>query len=255
MIDLVAYRNTERDKSRVADLMRLLPANISSVLDIGARDGFVSLRLAEAIPSVTSLDLVKPSIRHDKIKCVTGDVCGMEFNDNAFDLVFCAEVLEHIPATLLGNACDELRRVSCRYILIGVPYMQDLRVSRTTCVTCGKVNPPWGHVNSFDEPRLRELFPDCEIVDKSFVGKVKQRTNFVACYLMDLAGNPYGTYAQDEPCIHCGATIEPPHERTFLQKLITKSAFLAQQIQAPFVEAQPIWMHVLLEKKKVARPV
>lgn len=248
-MDLATYRNSAQEKARVADLMALLPPNISSVLDIGARDGFVSLRLAKTIPSVTALDLAKPSIEHEKIKCVSGDVCGLEFNDNAFDLVFCAEVLEHIPTKLLGDACDELKRVSYRYILIGVPYRQDIRVACTTCVTCGNVNPPWGHVNRFDERRLSQLFPDCEIVDRSFVGKVKQRTNFVACYLMNLAGNPYGTYTQDEQCVHCGGAITSPPERTFIQKLFTKAAFLAQDVQAPFVREQPIWIHLLLEKK------
>ncbi len=250
MPDITEYRESEREKSRVADLMGLVPRKISSVLDVGARDGFVSRQLAETIPSVTSLDLIKPSIAHETIRCVTGDVCGMKFDDNAFDLVFCAEVLEHIPESLLGNACRELRRVSCRYIIVGVPYMQDIRVSRTTCVTCGKANPPWGHVNRFDERRLRGLFPDCEFVETSFVGKARERTNFVSCYLMDLAGNPYGTYCQDEPCVHCGGDITGPPARTFMQKLCTKAAFLAQHMQTPFVKEQPIWMHVLLEKRK-----
>ena len=250
MTDLAAYRNSEREKQRVADLMRLLPRDISSVLDIGARDGFVSLRLAETIPAVTALDLVEPSIKHDNIKCVTGDICELAFNDNAFDLVFCAEVLEHIPTNMLGNACNELKRVSYRYIIVGVPYKQDIRVYRTTCSTCLKVNPPWGHVNSFDEHRLIQLFPGCEIIEKTFVGKVKQRTNFVACYLMDLAGNPYGTYSQDEPCVHCGGKIAPPQDRTLIQKLFTKAAFLSQQLQAPFIKEQPIWIHVLLKKRQ-----
>ena len=32
--------------------------------------------------------------------------------------------------------------------------------------------------------------------------------------LLDLAGNPFGTYDQEEPCIHCGAKLKPPPRRS-----------------------------------------
>jgi hypothetical protein len=68
------------------------------------------------------------------------------FADDFFDFVLCAEVLEHIPTASLSRACSELGRVSKHYVLIGVPYRQDIRVGRTTCWSCRKKNPPWGHI-------------------------------------------------------------------------------------------------------------
>ena len=40
MFDIETYRNSEQEKPRTANLVRLLPRGRSSVLDIGACDGF-----------------------------------------------------------------------------------------------------------------------------------------------------------------------------------------------------------------------
>ena len=73
---------------------------------------------------------------------------------------------------------------------------------------CGKTNPPWGHVNIFDEQS--SLFPRCSLNKTPFVGSTNDRTNPLSAWLMDIAGNPWGVYEQDEPCIHCGKRISPP---------------------------------------------
>lgn len=255
MSDLSEYRNSERERERIADLMGLLPNNIETVLDIGARDGFIPKLLVDRVSRVTSLDLEKPAIDHDRIRCVKGNVTALDFQDASFDLVLCAEVLEHIPPRMLTIACDELSRVSNRYVLIGVPYKQDIRVGRTTCRVCGKKNPPWGHVNSFDESRLRRLFLSLQVARQSFVGTGGTGTNWLSCLLMDMAGNPYGTYSQDEPCIYCGAALRSPTERNLLEKVFTRAAFYVTFAQTPFSRQHPNWIHVLFEKRGSANRV
>lgn len=227
--------------------MDLVPPG-NSALDIGARDGFISKLLAERFAAVTALDLQQPQIDHARIRCVQGDITALKFPDASFDLVFCAEVLEHIPPHLLDTACRELARVSGQYLLVGVPYRQDIRLGRTTCGRCHKVNPPWGHVNSFDQRRLSQLFPGLAVAKRSFVGETDEHTNPLSCALMDWAGNPYGTYSQDEPCGHCGAALTPPRERTLMQKVATKAAFAGMGLQRRFVKPHPNWIHLLLKK-------
>lgn len=46
-VDLKAYRESKNEKERIGDLFRLIPERGSEALDIGARDGFLSLKLAE----------------------------------------------------------------------------------------------------------------------------------------------------------------------------------------------------------------
>ncbi len=227
--------------------MDLLPPG-DSALDIGARDGFISKLLADHFAAVTALDLQRPQIDHERIRCVQGDITALGFPDASFDLVFCAEVLEHIPPHLLATACRELARVAGQYVLIGVPYRQDIRVGRTTCSRCHKVSPPYGHVNTFDQSRLSQLFPGLTVAKRSFVGETNEHTNSVSSALMDWAGNPYGTYSQDEPCGHCGAVLTNPPERTALQKAATKLAFVGTGLQQRFVKPHGNWIHLLLKK-------
>ncbi len=247
-MDLTEYRNSAAEKERVSDLIGLIQGNGITALDIGARDGFISKLLTDHFAKVTALDLEQPAIVHERIHCVKGNITALPFGDNSFDLVFCAEVLEHIPTHLLTTACNELIRVSKDYVLIGVPFKQDIRVGRTTCSGCGKVNPPWGHVNSFDEKKLELLFTGLTIIKKSFVGESATQTNPFSCALMDWAGNPYGTYTQDEGCVHCGANLEGPVTRTILQKIFTKFAFWGIAVQKPFTKPHGNWIHLLLKK-------
>ena len=59
--DLDNYRNSEQEKARTADLVRLLPPGRSSALDIGARDGFFSRLLTEYFETVTAFGLEIPA--------------------------------------------------------------------------------------------------------------------------------------------------------------------------------------------------
>ncbi len=248
-MDLTEYRSSPIEKQRLADLMGLVPPAGATALDVGARDGFVSKMLAGRFERVTALDLDVPTIHHERVVCVKGDVTALEFADSSFDLVFCAEVLEHIPPMLLERACLELARVTKGALVVGVPYRQDTRVGRLTCNECGKVSPPWGHVNNFDEEKLAKLFPSCQLEKQTFVGSNNERTNSLSAAMMDLAGNPYGSYGQEEPCIHCGASFTPPPERRFWQKVLTKTAFVAVTAQRQFVKPNPNWIHQLRRKR------
>jgi Methyltransferase domain len=248
-MDLTEYRASESERKRIADLTRLLPGDLDSALDVGARDGFISKLLVGHFPNVTALDLEEPRIDDERIRCVKGDVTGLNFPDASFDIVLCAEVLEHIPGRTLVRACSELSRVAREYLLIGVPYKQDLRVGRLTCRACGKKNPPWGHVNSFDENSLKKLFPSLDVVCLSFVGEVDAMTNAFSTFLTDLAGNPYGDYSQEEPCVYCRTKFRDPPERNLLQKALTKIACYVNEAQKAFHKRRPNWIHVLFKKR------
>lgn len=250
IIDLSAYRDSAIEQSRVGDLMGLLPDGLRSALDIGARDGYLSRKLRQRVSRVVALDLERPLIDDADIECVQGDATALAYADGTFDLLLCAEVLEHLPGPLLERACAELGRVAGGYVLIGVPYKQDLRLDRSTCQQCGAKNPPWGHVNRFDERRLAALFPDYQLVRHSFIGTAAAPTNALSCWLMDLAGNPYGTYRQNESCVACGQAMGHPPPRTLLQKCLTRAAVYTRKPQT-LLARHPNWIHVLLKKKAV----
>lgn len=248
-MELSKYRNSPTEQARTGDLMAMLPSGLRRALDVGARDGHLSRLLADRMPQVVALDLEQPEIDDARIECVQGDATALSFKSGEFDLVLCAEVLEHLPGSTLERACAELARVSGQYLLIGVPYRQDLRVGRSTCQHCGAKNPPWGHVNSFDEHRLDSLFPGYRIARMSYVGRASAPTNALAALLMDMAGNPYGTYVQQEGCVACGKQLGVPPPRTVLQRCLTRAAETVRRAQRPFARQRPNWIHVLFEKQ------
>lgn len=247
-MNIAQYRSSERELQRANDLLRLIPQNAYSALDVGARDGHFSRLLANRFEKVVALDLTRPTIDHPNIKCVIGDATRLPFDTDSFDFVFCAEVLEHIPRSSLHMACKELARVTRYQLLIGVPYKQDLRVAQTTCRKCGSTSPPWSHVNRFDENSLHQLFSTLDIESRSYVGESHELTNPISTWLMNLAGNPYGTYDQDEPCAHCGQTILPPPPRTMPQRICTHIACTLNKWQRSIASPHPAWIHVLLVK-------
>jgi SAM-dependent methyltransferase len=246
MSNLQQYRESPQEQARTADLLRLLPRGRKSVLDIGARDGHFSRLLTDFFSEVTALDLEKPAFVIPRVTTVAGDITKLQFNNASFDCVFCAEVLEHISA--LEQACRELMRVARHEIIIGVPFRQDTRFGRTTCRACGRINPPWAHVNTFDETKLQRLFAGMSMQATSFVGSNNDVTNPLSTALMDWAGNPWGTYDQDEPCIHCGAALVPPNGRSALSRVCSGLAVRLNRLQSSLSRPHANWIHMVFVK-------
>ena len=248
------YQPGSHEHERLSDLMRIVPRGHSSLLDAGARDGRISVLLAPFFKTVTALDLEKPDVCTENITAVQGDVTHLDFPDNSFDVVLCTEVLEHIPPESLRKACGEIIRAAGHCVAIGVPYDQDLRVAKTTCRSCGRTNSPHGHQGVFDEDRLKGLCGMMNHAHTSFVGKMKSRTSFLAAFLMNLAGSPWGTYGEDRRCLHCGGALLGPPHRSFLQKVCSGLAVCLDAAQSRFASPRPGWMHMVFTKKEPDRP-
>ncbi len=246
MTILEEYRASDMEVARTADLMRVVPRSRKSVLDIGARDGHFSKLLTSCFESVTALDLELPTFDIPGVTPVAGDVTRLQFDDSSFDCIFCTEVLEHIPD--LRKACREIIRVAKHDIVIGVPFEQDTRVGRCTCPACRKTNPPWGHVNTFTEARLLDLFQGTRHVSTSFVGTTTSRTTALAAFLMDRGLNPWGAYNQSEPCIFCGGRLQEPVGRRFWHKVCSSVAIRMDLLQERFAQPKPNWIHIVFSK-------
>ena len=249
MLNLDQYRASPVERERVADLFSLLGTG-ERVLDIGTRDGFLARQMTAQFSEVMALDLEMPKISGERITCVQGDVTALQFPDDSFDAVLCAEVLEHIPPALLPKACAEIARVTRGVAVIGVPYRQDTRLGRLDCAACGHRNPPWGHVNTFDEARLRELFqPNLCWKQHHFVSQNRSVTNSLSVALMDAAGNPWGDYSQEEPCVRCGASFVAPPPGGWKARLFCAIAGKLNSLQQRVTSPRPNWIHVLFEKR------
>jgi hypothetical protein len=241
-------RLSANERVRTRDLIDLAGCDTGRALDAGTWDGHLALRLADRYDAVVAMDLRPPALSHPRVRVIKGDITAMPFEDDAFDLVMCTEVLEHVPPDRLERACSELARVTRRHLVVGVPYRQDLRLGRTACADCGVLNPPWGHVNSFDRDRLLSLFPGLRPRQMSLMGRVDGRTNALAVAVTDLAGNPYGTYSQEQPCLACDRPlVRPPSPRGVRRALSALGLALRYGSVIRRGRFAPGWLHMRFE--------
>jgi len=89
----------------------------SAVLEIGIGNSFVSNYLKSKGYNISTCDFDK-DLKPDFV----ADVRKLSFNNNAYNLVTCFEVLEHIPFEDFDKAVDEITRVSSDKVLISIPY-------------------------------------------------------------------------------------------------------------------------------------
>jgi 2-polyprenyl-3-methyl-5-hydroxy-6-metoxy-1,4-benzoquinol methylase len=93
-------------------------------LEVGAGEGVISARLHERFGSCVSLDLPDDALVDEWQSrpgphYLNGDAQQLPFADDAFDLVVCVEVLEHLTDPEKG--LRELARVGTRHLLLSVP--------------------------------------------------------------------------------------------------------------------------------------
>ncbi len=133
------------------------------VLNIGVGNGWIE---REGVRRGWRVSAVDPSpgpierLRGEGIDAHLGSIAALPFPDGEFDLVFCSEVLEHLPDGDLALGVREVARVlkPAGRLLGSVPYRETLVEGRTVCPSCGTLFHRWGHRQSFDQARLRELF-------------------------------------------------------------------------------------------------
>jgi hypothetical protein len=103
-------------------------------------------------------------------------------------------------------------------------------------------------VNTFTQAKLIGLFPGAKLLAKSLVESSRDATNAASALLLDMAGNPWGVYEQEEPCIHCGAKLTPPKQIGFAQRALVKMAAILDKLQEPLVATHGNWIHLVFTK-------
>lgn len=124
------------------------------VLDVGTGAGQFAnaLALSGQFRSVTTIDPTRFSKYielSDDLRRLDMSIAKMSFDDDAFDVVVCMEVLEHLPEEIFLPAISELRRVCRGQLVITVPYREPEPISKT-------------HVRRFEDEDFARLFPSAD---------------------------------------------------------------------------------------------
>jgi SAM-dependent methyltransferase len=120
----VVRRLIDRFYGKVRSLVE--PLDPASVLDAGCGEGETVARLADCLPRrVAAIDIRPESVEFAQrrlpwIEASVQSLDELEFENGAFELVLCLEVLEHLERP--ERALAELSRVSSRDLVLSVPH-------------------------------------------------------------------------------------------------------------------------------------
>ena len=115
--DNFSYISIERWASFWHQIKTVSDARPQSILEVGVGNHVVYDYFKSRGFSITSVDNDKRT-RPD----VMGTVGRLPFKDNSFDVVLCAEVLEHLPYEVFEECLGELARVAKRNVVLTLPH-------------------------------------------------------------------------------------------------------------------------------------
>lgn len=149
------------DHARVAEVAELLPAEAKTLLDVGCGNGLFVNHLAATRPArftrLTGVDRSGAALGHVRPPRCQAAMEALPFADRAFDIATCMEVLEHVPVPAYPLALAELARVARRFVLVAVPWRQDLDADLCRCPSCRTMFNGDFHVRSYDQAAIDSL--------------------------------------------------------------------------------------------------
>jgi SAM-dependent methyltransferase len=149
------------DQTRCDAVAALIPAGVQTLLDVGCGNGMFVNSLARSdrrgFTRLAAVDRSAAALAHVRVARCRATIDALPFNDGSFDATTSMEVLEHLPVAVFPRALSELARVAQRYVLVSVPYKQDLAATMRSCPSCQtRFNADY-HMRSFDESLIGGL--------------------------------------------------------------------------------------------------
>lgn len=157
-----AELDPDRSMLRASEVARLLPPDVSSVLDVGTGDGRVLTPLRTMLDpavAVFALDRSATALRHVGLPSVLASADRLPMADLSVDVVLACELLEHLPPAVYDVARAELGRVARRAVVLTVPNRERLRRSDLLCRACGCRYNRRRHLRRFSADSMADVVP------------------------------------------------------------------------------------------------
>lgn len=204
------YSNNTHEIARAKEIVSYLPDEVKSVLDIGCGNGIITNMIDREL--VLGMDFASVPLKNVKRNAICASIDLLPLKKNKFDLILMTEVLEHLSNQIYTKAIQEINRLKAKYLLISVPFGEDLEVNQCKCGLCGFVFNTSHHYRKFDEHWYAKEFPDYD------VQLVKYTTNKIPPNLHIVQLKHYcGVYSdyKNASCPKCGG--RPISPRTILK--------------------------------------
>lgn len=127
------------------------PDDVGTVLDVGCGDGKLTEILAKQTgANFHGLDASYEALSRLSLPHTLGDIAQLPFSDNQFDMVMATDVLEHLSDDAEDAAWSEIFRVSAKWVLVAVPFREQLIEATTRCKRCHELYHVNWHQRSYD---------------------------------------------------------------------------------------------------------
>ena len=86
------------------------------------------------------------------------DIASIPAEDKSFDCVTCLQVIEHVPDNMYDSALSELARISRKYLIVSIPFNENLEKGFTKCPKCYSEFNSDLHFRTFNLETVEYLF-------------------------------------------------------------------------------------------------
>ncbi len=229
--------------------VQFIPEDVKSVLDVGSGNGLITKTMQHAGYDPIAFDISHHALKHiQSVRRVQGTADQIPFPANSFDLVMACELLEHIPDNAFSDVLNELANISNKYIIITVPYCENLEWSFAQCPACGCIFNGAYHVRSFDKNMLLFLLKDFKCIHVKGIVSVlhPDRTPNVELFIRHNLANEYLYCAPGLRCPLCFSIINKKPQRNIIGLIASGIRYLYRLFHR---KEFPLWYLAVYEKK------
>lgn len=199
------YDNNDEEQNRADLTISLIPKDAQRVLDLGCGSGHITNKIDKK--QVLGVDFAITPLKKVIKNAIQGSIEALPIKPGQFDLILVTEVLEHLDYEHYKKALEEIKRLECAYLLISVPYKEDLRRNVARCQECGTLFHLSHHYQSFDELSFEQMFPDYTIIKTEYCTYFYPMNSFLLEIKQKLGVYDYSDTAQ---CPRCdGPAVRP----------------------------------------------
>jgi ubiquinone/menaquinone biosynthesis C-methylase UbiE len=196
-----------------------VPRDVKRILDLGSGDGLVLNMLKKAGHDPVAFDISRIALEYTQSdKLVQGTASNLPFFSNSFDCVIACEVLEHIPNLVFESVLKEMERITKKYIIITVPYKENLKINYARCQACGCIFNGAYHVRSFQEDDIKFLFKRFTCIKMNEIVEISNpdRTFSLELFVRHHLAHEYKYYGPSIKCPLCLSSVNQKPDRNWI---------------------------------------